>query len=71
MLWQALLGLPRRRRIGLAWFGRQNRPQRSMPLQTLAPLLLARQDLEFHSLQKDMPDADRVWLATHRVSGGP
>ncbi len=67
MLWQALLGLPRRRRIGIAWFGRQNRPQRSMPLQTLAPLLLARQDLEFHSLQKEMPDADRHWLATHRA----
>ena len=67
MLWQALLGLRRRRRIGIAWFGRQNRPQRSMPLQALAPLLLARQDLEFHSLQKEIPDADRHWLATHRA----
>jgi hypothetical protein len=67
MLWQALLGLRRRIRIGLAWFGRQNRPQRSMPLQALAQLLLARQDLEFHSLQKETPEADRHWLATHRV----
>ena len=38
-----------------------------MPLQTLAPLLLARQDLEFHSLQMEMPDTDRVWLATQRA----
>jgi tetratricopeptide (TPR) repeat protein len=67
MLWQALLGLRQRGRIGVAWFGRQNRSQRSMPLHALAPLLLARRDLEFHSLQKEMPDADRHWLATHRA----
>ena len=38
-----------------------------MPLPRLAPLLLARPDLEFHSLQKEMPDADRHWLAAHGV----
>jgi hypothetical protein len=67
MLWQALLGLRRRKRIGIAWFGRQNMPYRSLPLHTLAPLLLGRQDVEFHSLQKEMPEADRRWLATHGV----
>jgi tetratricopeptide (TPR) repeat protein len=65
LLWQTLLGPPRATRIGVAWFGRQNMPQRSMPLQALAPLLLSRPDLEFHSLQKEMPDADRQWLAAH------
>jgi tetratricopeptide (TPR) repeat protein len=67
MLWQALLGLRRRKRIGIAWFGRQNMPHRSLPLHTLAPLLLGRQDVEFHSLQKEMPESDRRWLATHGV----
>ena len=38
-----------------------------MPLHMLAPLLLTRQDMEFHSLQKEMPDADRRWLVTHGV----
>jgi tetratricopeptide (TPR) repeat protein len=67
MLWQALLGRRRRMRVGIAWYGRQNMPHRSMPLHTLAPLLLTRQDLEFQSLQKEMPDADRRWLGTHGV----
>ena len=65
LLWQTLLGQRRATRIGVAWSGRQNMPQRSMPLGLLAPLLLSRPDLEFHSLQKEMPDADRQWLAAH------
>jgi hypothetical protein len=67
LLWQTLLGQRRHARIGVAWSGRQHRPQRSMPLGALAPLLLFRPDLEFHSLQKAMPDADRQWLAVHDV----
>jgi hypothetical protein len=65
LLWQTLLGQRRATRIGVAWSGRQNMPQRSMSLGVLAPLLLSRPDLEFHSLQKEMPDADRQWLAAH------
>jgi hypothetical protein len=64
-LWRELLGPQHRRRVGVAWSGRQNMPERSIPLHALAPLLHARQDLEFHSLQKDMPDADRAWAAAH------
>ncbi len=64
MVWQALLGLRRRPRIGIAWSGRQHLPLRSMPLATLAPLL-ARPDLEFHALQQEMPAEDRAWLAAH------
>jgi hypothetical protein len=61
-LWQALLGLRSRPRVGLAWWGRQHLPLRSMPLATLAPLL-QRTDLEFHALQQEIPDRDRAWLA--------
>ncbi len=66
MLWQALLGPPKRKRVGIAWSGRQHIPLRSMPIAKLAPLL-TRSDLEFHSLQKEIPDEDRVWLAANPV----
>ena len=62
LLWQAILGPHRRPRIGIVWSARQYIPLRSMSLAALAPLL-ARQDLEFHVLQKDVADADRAWLA--------
>ena len=71
MLWQALLGLRRRKRIGIAWFGRQNMPYRSLPLHTLAPLLLGRQDVEFHSLQKEMPGGRPALARDARRCGGP
>lgn len=65
MIWQALLGPRKRRpRIGIAWSGGQQLPLRSMPLATLQPLL-ARQEFEFHVLQKDILEADRNWLAAH------
>ncbi len=35
-----------------------------MPLATLAPLF-ARDDLEFHALQQEIPEADRDWLNAH------
>jgi Tfp pilus assembly protein PilF len=65
MLWEALLGPRSRRRIGFVWSGRHGHmPLRSMPLAALAPLL-ARQDCEFHVLQKEIAAADRAWLAAH------
>jgi tetratricopeptide (TPR) repeat protein len=63
-LWQALLGLRSRPRVGIAWWGRQHLPLRSMPLATLAPLL-QRTDLEFHALQQEIPDRDREWLTAN------
>lgn len=64
LLWQALLGLRRRPRIGIVWSARQYIPLRNMPLGALGPLL-ARGDLEFHALQQEIPEQDRVWLKEH------
>ncbi len=61
MLWKTLLGPRRRKRIGVAWSGRQHLPLRSLPLASLTPVL-TRPDLEFHALQKEVPAADRGWL---------
>ena len=66
LLWQALLGVRTRPRVGIAWHGRQHLAFRSMPLAALAPLL-RRTEFEFHSLQMDMPPADRGWLAANPV----
>lgn len=66
LLWQALLGARTRPRVGIAWSGRQHLPYRSMPLEVLAPLL-RRADMEFHSLQMEMPEMDRDWLAANPV----
>ncbi len=63
LLWQALLGHRTRPRIGIAWSGSQHIPVRSMPLRALAPLL-QRPDMEFHSLQLEIPDSDRDFLST-------
>ena len=62
MLWRALLGPARRKRIGIAWSGGQRIPGRSIPLATLAPLF-RRTDCEFHALQAEIPQADCAWLA--------
>ncbi|MEJ0018787.1 MAG: tetratricopeptide repeat-containing glycosyltransferase family protein [Acetobacteraceae bacterium] len=64
MVWRALLGLPRKRRVGLVWTGRPVPAHRSMPLATFAPLL-ARPDLEVHVLQPQMSETERAWLAAH------
>ena len=66
LLWQALLGIRRRKRIGIAWSGTRHQPHRSLPLAQLAPLL-QRPDLEFHALQHEIPQADRAWLDAHPV----
>ena len=56
------LGLPRARRVGVAWSGSTYSHARSaMPASALAPLL-ARQDLEIHCLQKDIRPEDAAWL---------
>ena len=68
MLWQALLGLRRRKRIGIAWFGRQQQAAAFDAAANAGTALLARQDLEFHSLQNgNARQPIGIWLATHRV----
>ena len=65
---KALLGARTKPRIGLAWSGNsRNREDvdRSIPLETLLPIL--DEAFEFHSLQKDVRDADRATLANARV----
>lgn len=64
LLWQALLGHRIRPRIGIVWSGSHHIPFRSMPLQALAPLL-QRADMEFHSLQLEIPESDRGFLSAH------
>lgn len=64
LLWQTLLGRRIRPRIGVAWYGQQHLPYRSMPLVTLAPLL-EHAGFEFHGLQVEMPEADSEWLSSH------
>jgi tetratricopeptide (TPR) repeat protein len=49
-------------RIGVAWSGSVHSLERSaMPAEALAPLL-ALPGYEFHCLQKDVTDGDRMWL---------
>jgi Tfp pilus assembly protein PilF len=60
--WQQRLGPRTRPRIGLAWWGSQHIPKRSLPIQSLLPVL-ALDGIELHSLQKELPSAQRDWLA--------
>lgn len=62
--WAARLGPHRRPRVGLCWWGAQHIPKRSIPATLLTPLL-ARQDLEFHAVQKDIMPSDADWLERH------
>jgi len=62
--WRGKLTARSRPRVGLAWAGnpaQRNDHNRSMPFERLAPLLGL--DLEFHSLQKAVPERDREALA--------
>ena len=52
--WRERLGVPTRQRVGVAWWGAQHIPRRSLPIDTLQPLL-SLDDFEFHSLQKIAP----------------
>lgn len=61
--WRDRLGERRCKRIGLVWSGSRdhaNDHNRSIALSLLAPLLEL--PLEFHSLQKELRDADAAWL---------
>ncbi|WP_263768532.1 tetratricopeptide repeat-containing glycosyltransferase family protein [Propionivibrio soli] len=73
--WAALLGPKSRPRVGLAWAGRQHgaiNPTRDMPLAVLLPLAGA--NVEWVSLQKDIPTKDEVALEAfpelRRFEGG-
>ncbi len=62
--WQERLGPPAGPRVGLCWWGSQHIPERSMTLPDVASLLSLR-GIEFHAVQKEIPDADVAWLAQH------
>jgi tetratricopeptide (TPR) repeat protein len=62
--WQQRLGPRSRRRIGLAWWGSQHIPTRSLMIETLLPVLTC-PGFEVHALQKEIPSAQRDWLAAH------
>jgi Flp pilus assembly protein TadD len=64
--WRERLGERTHRRIGLAWWGSQHIPKRSLPLNALMPLL-AIGDAEFHSLLKE-PPATHPALIDHSTS---
>jgi hypothetical protein len=62
--WSQKLGVKQRKRVGLAWAGNPNHTndkRRSIALSKLK--LIFALDYEFHSLQKDMPDADQAFFA--------
>jgi|HubBroStandDraft_1064217.scaffolds.fasta_scaffold00055_12 tetratricopeptide (TPR) repeat protein len=67
-LWRSRLGpADGRTRIGLVWAGNPahaNDYNRSAPLAALAPLL-ARSDVHWVSLQRDVPEGDAAVLAAH------
>jgi tetratricopeptide (TPR) repeat protein len=65
--WRDRLGPRRGPRIGLAWWGSQHIPERSMPVAALQPLL-HRSDLEFHALQPDIPQEHRDWLEANGLT---
>ena len=50
--------------MGLAWWGSQHIPKRSMRIETLLPLLSC-PGIELHALQKEIPSEQRSWLAMH------
>jgi tetratricopeptide (TPR) repeat protein len=62
--WQQRLGPRTRPRIGLAWWGSQHIPKRSLSIETLLPVL-SLPGIEFHGLQKELPTAQGDWLVTH------
>ena len=62
--WQQRLGPRMRPRVGLAWWGSQHIPKRSLPIGALLPVL-SLSGVEFHALQKEIPLDQRDWLAAH------
>jgi tetratricopeptide (TPR) repeat protein len=63
--WQSLLGERRRPRIGLIWAGRQNQinPGRDIPLRALRGLLDSALDVDWISLQAELPPDDLAVLS--------
>jgi tetratricopeptide (TPR) repeat protein len=64
--WRRRLGPRTRPRIGIAWWGAQHIPERSMPITVLEPLLRV-PGIEFHALQKEIPTAHADWLAANKL----
>ena len=62
--WNERLGPKQYPRIGLAWSGRPQPPNRSVPLRLLLPLL--NEKATFISLQKDVKPEDAAMLREHR-----
>jgi hypothetical protein len=62
--WRRRLGPRSCPRVGLAWWGSQHIPKRSITIETLLPVLSC-QGIELHALQKEIPTAQRDWLSTH------
>lgn len=60
--WRSRLGTFPGPRIGLCWWGSQHIPERSVSLQKLAPLFDL-DGIQFHALQRDIPDDDRAFMA--------
>jgi hypothetical protein len=66
--WRERLGPARGRRIGLAWSGNpehKNDRNRSIPLETLAPLLKV--EAEFIGVQKEVRPSDQAALEAHGI----
>lgn len=67
-IWAKRLGPRVRRRVGLVWSGSSNHKhdsRRSLPLADLLPHLP--NDIEYHSLQKEIREADRELLRTSAI----
>ena len=63
--WQQRLGPCVRPRVGLAWWGSQHIPKRSLPAEALLPLVSC-PGIELHALQKEIPPTQRNWPSAHR-----
>jgi tetratricopeptide (TPR) repeat protein len=62
--WRQRLGPRTQPRIGLAWWGSQHIPKRSLPIEALLPVIML-PGIEIHAIQKDLPPEQRNWVARH------
>jgi tetratricopeptide (TPR) repeat protein len=62
--WRERLGPRTQPRIGLAWWGSQHIPKRSLPIEALLPVIML-PGIEIHAMQKDLPPEQRDWVAKH------
>jgi tetratricopeptide (TPR) repeat protein len=63
---QQLLGPRSGLRVGLCWRGSQHILKRSLPIETLLPVLSC-PGVEVHALQKEIPPTQREWLERHEL----